>query len=267
MQANVASLEALASVVPRSAHVVLLSTAYATGHGRGDPTAVDSYRNTYEWSKAAAERLVGEIFDHAVVVRFPIVVGRRSDGHIGHLSGLMKLFKPLVSGLVPAIVGRREAFLDIVCVDDVATHVADLATADGRSPRLQVLGHGAIAPTVGDAFDTVFESIDAWRIRIGIPPMVRPPIVSPDRWDRFHLPLARRCLSPVQLLLVDMLSEYRPYLCMTRPFDVDVQMDDPLGSLRRSVDWWATTNPRAAGVIAQPWVAVQPTTSAVEPDS
>jgi nucleoside-diphosphate-sugar epimerase len=253
LRANLGSLEALASVVPRSTRTVLLSTSYAIGYDHGDPSFVDSYRNTYEWSKAAAERFLQDNFDDAGTIRFPIVIGRRSDGHIARLAGLMKLFKPLVAGLVPAIVGRADAVLDLAPVDDVATNVVDIATGVEPLEPLEVIGYGAEAPRVTEVFQLVFDTLDEWRSARGVPPVERPPIIAPERWDRFHLPFAREHLTPVQMQLVDMLSHYRTYLCLPDPFKVDIQLADVAGAVRGSVAWWAASHPRDASAMAPPW--------------
>ncbi len=251
--ANVKSLKALSRVVPRSTRLVLLSTAHAIGYGTGDRESVLSFRNTYEWSKSAAETLLEDSFDNCGVVRFPIVIGRRSDGYVTRLAGLMKLFKPLVSGLIPAIVGQRDALLDLVPVDDVAEQVAAVACSELPLAPMEVIGHGAEAPTVEEVFEALFDTLDLWRASRAIAPLVRPPIVEPDRWDRFHLPFARDQLTPIQLRLVEVMSEYRPYLCLREPFKVDVQLKDPLNSFRTSVRWWADNHSRAAAAVAESW--------------
>ena len=251
-QANVASADALAATFPRSTRIVLLSTSYARPEG-GPPDAVSSYRNTYEWSKAQSERAVAGAFDEVGVLRFPIVIGRRSDGAISRLAGIMKLFRPILVGLVPVIVGDADALLDLASVDDVARRVIEVATADEAPRALEVIGFGRSAPTVNASLAVIFDALDSWRGARGVRPVTRPPIVTAERWDRFYLPFARVRLTPVQLQVVDMLSQYRPYLSVREPFAVDVQLDDPEAALRTTVQWWAETYPRAASALAEPW--------------
>jgi nucleoside-diphosphate-sugar epimerase len=253
LRANLSSLEGLTSIMPGTTRIVLLSTSYAIGYGRAEPTSVDSFRNTYEWSKAAAERFLNETLADAGTIRFPIVIGRRSDGYISRLAGLMRLFKPLVAGLVPAIVGRADALLDLAPVDEVATNVVDIATSESPLEKLTVIGYGADAPSVRGVFQLIFDTLDVWRSEHGVPSVVRPPIIPPERWDRFFLNFAREHLTLVQMQLVDMLNQYRPYLCLPDPFKVDIQLVDAPGALQESVYWWAKTRPREANAIAQPW--------------
>jgi nucleoside-diphosphate-sugar epimerase len=62
--------------VTRRGDVAAGVRAWALAEQPGD------YRNHYEWSKAAAERLVRERYGDVTIVRPPLVVGRRSDGTV-----------------------------------------------------------------------------------------------------------------------------------------------------------------------------------------
>jgi nucleoside-diphosphate-sugar epimerase len=254
-EANVAPLRALLARIGPATRLIHLSSSYATGL-TGDPAALsaDAYRNSYESSKAAAERLVRAGRDSADIVRFPIVVGARADGALDRYSGFFWLASSLCDGAVPALVGDDRALLDMVSTDDVAAHVVRLV--EGGPPegvRLTVLGRGERAQRVGQVFGTVLGALNSWRAERGIPPLDQPPYVSPEQWNRFYLPFAEAHLDRSQLLRVTAFRAYQGYLSVTDPFDVTHPVADTAPVLHRSVLRWADTHETAARRTPRPW--------------
>ncbi|MFJ2116006.1 NAD-dependent epimerase/dehydratase family protein [Streptomyces sp. NPDC087850] len=256
-QANVDTLRAVLAVMDPGTHLVHLSSSFATGLA-GDVTATspDAYRNSYEWSKAAAERLLHAERDRADIVRFPIAMGARADGHLDRYSGFFWLPAALCSGAVPALVAEDKAFLDIISTDDVAAHVTRLVA--GGPPdgvRLSVLGRGDRAQRTVGAFDTVREALNDWRAAHDLPRLEGLPYVSPEQWNRFYLPFAEGHLDRTQLLRVTAFRSYQGYLSVTEPFAVTHQVDDTTGTLFRSIRRWAATHETAARRTPRPWRA------------
>jgi nucleoside-diphosphate-sugar epimerase len=251
--ANVLSVEALHRLDPRPGQLVHLSTTHVIGlRGSVESHELSDYHNSYEWSKAAAERFVRHHYPQAVILRFPIVLGRRHDGEIARFTGFFKLLKAIASGMMPAIVGLPNAYLEIVSVDDVAATIARIV-AESRTGMTMVLGRADRAPTVDHVFDVLFSVINAWRAGRGVAELVRPPLLNPDRWDRFFLPFARQHLSPAQRRVIDVFSEFRPYLTMTQPLPASEIVDDVGPVIRRTVRRWAQQNPVAASAIPRAW--------------
>ena len=114
--------------------VAYVGTAYVAGERAGlileDELAVgQSYRNTYEQSKAEAEALVRSRLKSmpGVILRPSIIVG---DSQTGATSSFKMMYWPLkiyARGLWRTVPGYPDAVLDIVPVDYVATAVARLA--------------------------------------------------------------------------------------------------------------------------------------------
>jgi nucleoside-diphosphate-sugar epimerase len=251
IDANLRPTQRLLNMLPDETRLVYLSTAHVTGRtGSVDSSAVEDYRNTYEWSKAACERLVRER-PNTVIVRFPIVFGRRSDGHLDRYSGMFKLIPAISSGLVPAVVGVETAPFDIVAVDELAAKIVDAALSDDA--RMVRIGCGPAAATVDDVVDIAVAALNEWRGCHGHEPIQRPPLLPPDRWHRFFLPFARQHFSPLQLKTIDVFSEFEPYFCMTDPFEVDQQVTEPHEVIRRTVGRWAEDHPRGASRAQLPW--------------
>jgi nucleoside-diphosphate-sugar epimerase len=114
--------------------VAYVGTAYVAGERsdliREDELAVgQSYRNTYEQTKAEAEALVRSRFESlpGVILRPSIIVG---DSQTGVTSSFKMMYWPLkiyARGLWRTVPGYPDAVLDIVPVDYVAASVARLA--------------------------------------------------------------------------------------------------------------------------------------------
>jgi nucleoside-diphosphate-sugar epimerase len=252
---NVQPIRALFELVSYQTHLVHLSTSHATGLvGSVASESVDDYRNPYEWSKAECERLVQARERPATIIRFPAVFGRRTDGRITRAAGFYRLFPAVANGLLPAIVGVPDAYLDLVPVDDLASHIVRIALAPApERTTVRTIGCGRSAPTVARAIDTVFAVLNDWRDERGVPPLEQPPILEPDRWERFFIPFARDHLPPLHNQIIDVFSEFEPYFSITEPFDATETVEDVLPAVRKSVRWWAESDVRRACAIPEPW--------------
>jgi nucleoside-diphosphate-sugar epimerase len=252
---NVAPAEALAAVAGDDTHVVHLTSAFALDRaGSVQSDAVSDYRNTYEWSKAAAERLVRERFAPLTVVRTPFLVGRRADGGIARFHGFYTFVHGLATGLVPALVGEEEAYLDVVPVDDVVPVV--VAAALGRRPESDVtvtIAGGEASLRAGEVLDIVYDALGEWRARRGCPPPERAPFLSPERWDRFYFPFVREHLTARQLKILSLLEHFRPYICVRQPLRPTVPVAGMGPVWRRSVLAWADAHPHSAAAVPRPW--------------
>ncbi|WP_130800317.1 NAD-dependent epimerase/dehydratase family protein, partial [Streptomyces otsuchiensis] len=247
-QANVAPLRDVLALAGPDTHLVHLSSSFATGlEGDVTSTSPESYRNSYEWSKAAGERLLHRQRARADIVRFPIAMGARADGHLDRYSGFFWLPASLCSGAVPALVAEDKALLDIVSTDDIATHVTRvLGSGAPDGIRLTVLGRGDRAQRVTEAFDTVRDALNHWRESQDLPLLKGLPYVTPEQWNRFYLPFAEEYLDRTQLLRVTSFRAYQGYLSVTEPFAVTDQVEDTSRTLFRSIHRWAATHTTAA---------------------
>lgn len=254
-RANVAPLRALLKWMGPGTRLIHLSSSWATGlTGSVESTSTAAYRNTYEWSKAAAERLIAAERAAADIVRFPIVMGAREDGFLDRYSGFFWLPSSLCTGAVPAWVGDRSAYLDIVSTDDIAEHVRELVAGDGPADvRLSVLGRGERAPSVGEAFDTLLSALNDWRKEQGAPLLASLPYVTSSQWNRFYLPFAREHLDRAQLLRVTAFQAYQGYLTLTEPFVVTHPVDPVTTTLYRSIRRWAENHAATARREPRPW--------------
>ncbi|MEU6298690.1 NAD-dependent epimerase/dehydratase family protein [Streptomyces erythrochromogenes] len=256
-QANVAPLRALLKWMDENTHLVHLSSSYAIGlTGSVRPTSPDAYRNMYEWSKAAAERLITTERARTDIVRFPIVMGAREDGFLDRYSGFFWLPSSLCTGAVPALVGREDAYLDIVSTDDIAEHVQ--ALVEGGRPdgvRLSVLGRGDGAPRVAEAFDTILAALNSWRAENDVPALEQLPYVSTDQWNRFYLPFAREYLDRAQLMRVTAFQAYQSYLSVGEPFEVTHRAEPVSSTLYRSIRRWAEMHEQIVRRVPRVWRA------------
>ncbi|WUI01733.1 SDR family oxidoreductase [Spirillospora sp. NBC_00431] len=254
---NVRSTEAVLDLAGGDTHLVHVSTAFAIGlRGDTSSTLLSDYRNSYEWSKAAAERVVAE-HPRCTVVRPPLIIGRRSDGHIARFSGLYTFARACMSGLAPALVGEPKGTVEMVPVDDVADAVLaalDAGPAAGPAEPV-VLGTGTAALTTEELVEGAFGALNAWRARHGAAPVSPPPIISAERWERFLLPFARTELTGRQLRIIELLSEFVPYVSMAEAPEPTVLLPAVHDCLATSFGFWAGANPRAALAEPRPWAA------------
>ncbi|MFD0658749.1 SDR family oxidoreductase [Thermocatellispora tengchongensis] len=244
-RANIASTEAVLGLVGPETTVVHVSSAFAAGL-RGDVASDDpaDYRNSYEWSKAAAERLVDAACPNWTV-RPPMIIGRRADGHIARFHGVYQVLQGYLWGALPVMVANDACRVELVPVDEVAAVVAARALA-GRPAAKEVatLGAGDGALSGAAVVKIVFDELNAWRAGRGVPPVGLPPLIAPRRWERFFRPFAEQHLSRGQLALIHAFDPYLPYWAMEDHLRPDTYVVDVEDALRASIRYWADRHPQ-----------------------
>ncbi len=242
--ANVESVKALSHVVGPRTHLIYVSTMYAGGiEGSGSSADPADYNNTYEWSKAAAERLLRAAYPAVTIVRPPMILGRREDGLVARFVGFYTVMKAAIIGLAPLIVANADAHIELVPSDDIAHLLISRAFApppDGS--QTLAIGRGAGALTVSAALGVARDAVNRWRVAHGASEVDNPPMVPVERWERFFLPLARTHLSERQMAVLDNLNYFVPYMSLPAPFAVDVTVEDITVPLERAVTYWAQRN-------------------------
>jgi nucleoside-diphosphate-sugar epimerase len=256
-QSNVASVSALAPLVSADTHVIHLSTAFAPGRdGTVSSAELADYRNTYEWSKAAAERLVVERFGPATILRPPLIIGDSRTGAVARFSGIYQLISCAMLGLMPVCVAEPGATMQIVPVDAVVAEV--LAAIDRGRPGATTtasMGAGSDAPTVEKSIQLTFDAINTWRNARALADAVAPPLIEPDRWTRFFLPFGRGELTARQLDVIDKLAAFRPYMTGAASFVPDVVVPGTADALAVAVRYWCDAHPRVAARTPRAWRA------------
>lgn len=254
-RANVEPLRALAEIAAPGTHLVHVSTAYATGlRGGVDSPETGDYRNSYEWSKAAAERLARELFERVTIVRPPLIVGRRGDGRAARFAGLYTILRGITSSTVPAIVADPDAYLDVIPVDDLGRLLAGAVAGQPRPAPLTIAG-GAGAPRVEPMLEAITDALNEWRAERGCAPFDSPRLMEPDSWNRFFLPFARDHLTERQLRILSLLENFQPYLAMTEPLAPTNAVTGVEPAIAACVRYWADANSRVASMEPRPWTA------------
>lgn len=272
VRANVDTMEPVLRLAERAGHLVHVSSAFATGlTGSVESTSLEDYRNTYEWSKAAAERRLAGLATSYDIVRPPLVVGRRDDGMVARFTGMYTFLGAFTNSQLPALVADREARMELVSTSDVADCCLDLAEARlpgpeavpgapagpvaGTGPTVATLGCGPAAMTCGEAFDVISEELDRWRAGHGLGPMPWPRVVSSEQWHRFFKPLARRSLSDRQVRILDLLEPFVPYLSLGEVVPVSWPVPSMSECLRRCAKHWCDSHPQQAARDLRSWRA------------
>ncbi|WP_165975279.1 SDR family oxidoreductase [Actinomadura rubrisoli] len=230
-RANVRPLTALAPLMSSQTHLIHISTAYATGWtGSIESTDLADYRNTYEYSKAEAERVARSRYAPLTIVRPSIVVGRRSDGAVARLSGPYILPRVFAAGLVTDIAGDASAFIDLVPVCDVAECVLDIAgTPPPPDVRVETIGLGVNAPRLEEVVTLVTGAANRWLAERSAPALPRFEIV----------PVQERHRTSV-------LAPLLPYLTITRPLPITRHIEPVTPLVETLVRWVLENDPELA---------------------
>lgn len=254
-RANVDTVRALAPLVSAGTHLVHVSTAYSVGL-RGDVSSEDlaDYRNSYEWSKAHAERLVGTTFDRPTIVRPPLIVGRSGNGRAARFAGMYTLLRAMSASMVPVVVAEADAFLDVVPVDAVARVLVEAVRGEGRGETWVVAG-GQAAPTVEAAVELMTVELNGWREERELEPFDVPRLLSRESWKRFFEPFVRDELSPRQRSILGLLSNFEPYLAIREPLAVTHPIEGVEPAITASVRYWADCEHHRASLPPRPWMA------------
>jgi long-chain acyl-CoA synthetase len=152
---ELAELCALHGSLRRFSHI---STAYVAGDATGvfgedDHDVGQGFRNTYEYTKWEAERLVRAHAGRLPVQIFrpSIVVGEQDTGWTAAFNVIYAPLRAYAKGAaVPLIPGRRSAPVDVVPVDYVADAIFALASRADGAGHTYSLAAGPQANTVGE---------------------------------------------------------------------------------------------------------------------
>ncbi|GIW72295.1 MAG: hypothetical protein KatS3mg102_1837 [Planctomycetota bacterium] len=205
---------------------VHVSTAYVAGRRRGRvyehelPGPRGPFNNTYEMTKAAAERLLrahmGEV--PITVCRPSIVVGDSTTGRTYNFNVLYYPIKLQYRGLMPYVPGLATTTLDIVPVDYVAEAVlvlAGLPEAEGGTYHLTAAED---AMPLAQFIERTRALFNRRRAELGEPPLEPTRIVGPWRWRLIRWWLRRRLPRRARQQL-EAFQLYLPYLLTDKVFD------------------------------------------------
>jgi nucleoside-diphosphate-sugar epimerase len=168
----------LASSLPRLERFVHVSTAYVGGRdggvfGERDEGGAGEFRNTYEQTKAEAERVVTGAGLPAAIVRPSIVVGESDSGWTSAFNVLYWPLQAFARGLLNEVPADPEGVVDMVPVDYVAEVIERVAYEPDAA--------GCFHAVAGDAASTVQEMVDAiCTLMERRPPRLQPPTSMPD---------------------------------------------------------------------------------------
>ncbi len=223
---GVVELAAQAGRRGRAPRVVHVSTAYVAGRRQGVvrpddlPGPRGPFNNTYEETKAQAERLLRERMGELpiTIVRPSIVVGDSRTGRTFNFNVVYFPIKLLDRGLLAYLPGRRSGTLDIVPVD----YVCDALLALGRDPagigRTYHVTADEDAMRVGEFSARVVGWFNESRRERGRPPLRSPRLVRPWVWMAAHFLMRRRLKGRTKFLL-EAFNTYRPYIMSNKRFD------------------------------------------------
>lgn len=166
-----------------------VSTAFVAN----PPTPVGNRRTgamAYVESKIQAEQMIRDAGISAVIVRPSVIVGDSRNGRMAKFQGLHRIAGMIAQGQVPLIACDREALIDTVPQDVVATAMAQLIRDDVRQRELWFTAAES-AMTAGDVVDRSVEL----GYRLGLDPQP-PRFIPAETVDRLLVPLLEETITP-----------------------------------------------------------------------
>ncbi|MEH1014239.1 SDR family oxidoreductase [Micromonospora sp. CPCC 206060] len=178
------------------------------------------YRNTYEESKAAAERMLRADFADLTLSVFAcsLVVGHSRTGSISRFHGIYPLVRLIERYELPVIPAGRNHRMDIVPVDWVAEELFQLMVDQlaGRGPRDVVASAGSAAPLMTDLVPQVVAVLNRHRLIEGRPIMSQVAVLGMRQYDFLRRSLDSWQVGNVRMpnprVLDRVMATYRPYL-------------------------------------------------------
>jgi long-chain acyl-CoA synthetase len=233
-----------------------VSTAYAAGRRRGrvlagdlPPDRTPCFRNTYERTKARAERLLRAHDDVPVTIYRPsIIVGDSRDGVTRSWNVLYYPMRLIASGRLPIAPSGGRALLDCVPVDFVADGIVALAARDDTNGATLHLVAGRSATTVPAMIREIAAGLER---SARLAPHTVPRTVGPARWwianQGYRLVGGRRARQ-----IAAKFAQYAPYTRVDGWFDdtrerqllaaAGVRLAPPSAFVPRIVDYALATD-------------------------
>jgi nucleoside-diphosphate-sugar epimerase len=168
--------------------LVHLSTAYVSGERSGDVAeeALDAgqpFANSYEASKATAEKLVSASGLRAAIARPSIIVGASDTGAIGRFENLYAFLRLIGAGRITLLPAIPDASLDLVPIDHVMGGLIDIIeNFELAAGKIFHVVSGDPAPLAALA---ALDYPTGFRV---------PLLVSPERFDLSQLSRAERAI-------------------------------------------------------------------------
>ena len=215
---------------PGPSRLVHISTAFVAGRRNGVIRAEDlpgpagPFNNTYEATKAQAERYVRERMGEVpvTVVRPSIVVGDSTTGRTFNFNVIYFPIKLLQHGLLPVVPGRRTTTLDIVPVDYVCDALLALARDPAAVGRTFHVTADADAMRLPEFLDRIVAFLAERRASLGAaaggkPGVRRPRVIGPLGWAAL-LWWLRRTLPRLPRRQMDAFNKYLPFILSEKRF-------------------------------------------------
>lgn len=195
-----------------------VSTAYVTGDQRGTlqadvlPEADGAFRNTYEQTKAEAERFLRDESQVPYAVFRPsIVVGDSETGRTTNWNVVYYPMRLMADGKLPYVSSIGAALCDCVPVDWVAEAMLALASRDDVDGKTFNLTAGTDALTVGDVVEHTYAGLarraGRREVEVKTTTLGRLGWALLSRWVRWRHPKAASAL--------DRFAVYEPYTAVS----------------------------------------------------
>jgi nucleoside-diphosphate-sugar epimerase len=227
---------------------LLVSSAYTA-------VADWEYRNTYEETKAEAERMlrVGYPDLDPSVFSCSLVVGHSATGEISRFHGIYPLLGLVERYEPPFLPGDRHGPIDIVPVDWVADELAAMTAnlLSGAPAHDVVASAGADAPRLSELVTAVVTALNGARRADHRPELPEVPLVPFRRWDFLRRSVDAWKVTEIRMpnkhFLDRLIGIYRPYFenaVVRQPQNVTAPAPHWSGYVDAVVGYWLSAQGR-----------------------
>jgi len=230
----------------KRAGAIYLSSAY---------TSVSdwNYRNSYEESKAMAEREIKARFPEIPVSVFSssLVIGDTRTGEISRFHGIYPIIKFAALFEVPFFVGKKDCRIDLIPLDWTVEQLMAMVRRrlDG-GPCDNVVACGSqFRITLSELGQLIYRDINRYRESMGCAPKDVPPILSYRQWQFIRRSVQKwdiKKLPPRKFKYFEGLMEsYKHYIAddtVLPPKNLTRDAPDPRSYFHKVSDYWFREN-------------------------
>jgi nucleoside-diphosphate-sugar epimerase len=228
------------------ASIIYVSSAY---------TAMENweYRNSYEESKAIAERRIRESFRDLPISTFScsLVLGDSTTGKINRFHGLYPLIKYMTLFDVPFLVARPDCLVDLIPVDWTVNELFELVNriiCNGVTSNV-VASAGNSRIKAKDLVQIIYDRINAFRTIRGLDPKPIPAMIPFRRWLFLQRSIKAwniRNICPKVLQYYEaLMKSYKHYIesdMVLPPRNITQAAPNPRNYLSTVIDYWLDKN-------------------------
>ena len=212
-----------------------------------------NYRNSYEESKAIAEREIKRRFPDIPISVFSssLVIGSTTTGEISRFHGIYPIIKFSALFDVPFFVGKKDCLVDLIPLDWTIEQLMAMVwrVAEGQPCDDVVASGSKFRITLTELAQLIYRDINRYREQMGLQIKEIPPILSQRQWGFIRRSIETwdiKKLPPRKFKYFEGLMEsYKHYISddtVLPPKNLTSEAPDPRTYFQKVSDYWFKEN-------------------------